>query len=196
MADPFVKLRLNDAISVRDSMPGWDNLPHGRALQSAIAAAERERAWEAKRDADWQRRKPLPQPQAHPKPSKLDRIRKAHGKRGAKARKTMEVYDAVEQRAGGVCECGCGGAFGSGLDTMPEMDHFWGRARKESVESCWMLRAKCHREKTSNKPSRDFWLIRFGRHATQHGYREQFARCSREIEAESLVSRAAEVSRG
>jgi hypothetical protein len=53
------------------------------------------------------------------------------------------------------------------------MDHFWGRAREESVESCWMLCPRCDARKTENKPSRAQWLINFGQHCASYEYRGQ-----------------------
>lgn len=94
------------------------------------------------------------------------------------ARQATEAVDAIHarkavrkacaDRAGGCCES-CGTRRGEAL----HMDHFWGRAREESVESCWMLCARCDREKTENVGGRVEWLRRFGAHAALHGYREQ-----------------------
>lgn len=191
MKDPFVRLSLAAAKTLDSKLHG--ERVYDQALRSAVDELGR-----AVARVEWTtaRKKARPAKQAHPKCSKLDRLRKAHGKRGAKARKTMEVYDAVEQRARGVCECGCGGAFGSDLDTMPEMDHFWGRAREESVESCWMLRAQCHREKTGNKPDRKTWLKKFYTHCVVFEYSGQLGKCIDKLESERDIARAAEVSRG
>jgi 5-methylcytosine-specific restriction endonuclease McrA len=51
-----------------------------------------------------------------------------------------------------------------------ERDHFWGRARDESVEGSWALCTHCHRAKTENKPDRWYWLWSFYEHAKQRGY--------------------------
>jgi hypothetical protein len=79
------------------------------------------------------------------------------------------VRQAVVTRAGGRCEaCGTHVTAASG-----ELDHFFGRARSESVETCWLLcpgAVGCHRSKTDNQPSRRWWLERFRRHAVLHGF--------------------------
>lgn len=75
---------------------------------------------------------------------------------------------AVVERAGGCCEA-CGVRRGAAL----HWDHFWGRAREESVESTWMLCPRCDREKTDNDPSRLRWLVLFLAHVELHGYAEQ-----------------------
>ena len=53
-----------------------------------------------------------------------------------------------------------------------ELDHFRGKARAESVETCWALCRPCHREKTDNKPSRIHWLTLYARHCAIHRYTE------------------------
>jgi hypothetical protein len=60
-----------------------------------------------------------------------------------------------------------------------ERDHFWGRARDESVEGSWALCVLCHRAKTENRPSRWYWLWSFGAHAARLGYREQWEKAGR-----------------
>jgi hypothetical protein len=87
---------------------------------------------------------------------------------GGKRANTSAVYAAVAERAGEVCECGCGRplewlAWGPG---KPEMDHQFGRARAESVEECWMLRHDCHEAKRDNRE----WLEKFIDHARRYGY--------------------------
>lgn len=71
-------------------------------------------------------------------------------------------------RSAGNCECGCGYALteGGGLQNgTPELDHFFGRGKvKQSVETCWILRADCHREKTNNRPDAATWLRKFIEH--------------------------------
>ena len=201
MRDSFVKLRLKDARTIADPIrrpaASYELELALRRLDDLIAATEKLSA----------RKKARPLNQRHKKPSKLDRLRKAHGARGAKARKTMEVYDAVEQRAGGVCECGCGMPFLQTLAGAPEMDHFWGRRatgdRAESADTCWMLRSECHERKTNSKPSRQFWLIRFRNHSERFGSDLQAALVSGLLDAiriqdrldEARVARAGEAVR-
>jgi hypothetical protein len=72
-----------------------------------------------------------------------------------------------------------------------EMDHMWSRSREESVESCWMLCGGpqgCHRQKTDNKPSRLFWVRKFGIHCALHGYTKQLAKCRAQEESLLLKS--------
>lgn len=103
----------------------------------------------------------------------------AHAKpRPTKAEKqeeTSAIREACLKRAAGKCECGCGQYLGPAvgdpaymmLTTMPELDHFFGRGRgrpPQSVETCWILRADCHREKTNNRPDVATWLRRFLAH--------------------------------
>lgn len=90
-------------------------------------------------------------------------------RRKAKTARTSDVRTALVRRAGLYCECGCGQMF-KGPGGVPQLDHFFGRARAESVETCWLLRTDCHERKTRNEPSRPFWLERFICHAEHHGY--------------------------
>lgn len=194
MKDPFVKLRLKDARTIADPIrrpaASYELELALQRLDDLIDAAEKLAA----------RKKARPLKQQHEKPSKLDRLQKAHGKRGAKARKTMEVYGAVEQRARGVCECGCGTPFDQTMEGVPEMDHFWGRAatgeKAESVGTCWMLRREHHRSKTDNKPGRGVWLLTFRRHAQSHGYARQAELATQELDAAEAVSAAWRMSHG
>lgn len=143
------------------------------------------------------KRRPALPPQRFPKPDPADRERKHHEKHGRKARKTMAVYDAVATRAAGMCECGCDRALGDVLSfyAAPEMDHFWGRARAESVETCWMLRAECHRDKTNNRPDRREWLGRFAQHCLRYEYRTERRRALDRKDSLDDIEAAAEVSR-
>lgn len=91
--------------------------------------------------------------------AKKDRTKKA---------KRQDVRALVFLRAGGRCECGCGRAF---TDFDPgHFDHFFGRARAESVETCWALARDCDRAKTLNSPSAEYWLVTFQDHCERHGY--------------------------
>lgn len=86
---------------------------------------------------------------------------------------TSEVRRMVMLRAAGQCEAR---AIRGGLHTFrcrtqgSEFDHFFGRARSESVETCWFLCTACHRLKTENKPSSAWWLEAFLSHAELYGY--------------------------
>jgi 5-methylcytosine-specific restriction endonuclease McrA len=91
---------------------------------------------------------------------------------------TATVRAACVERAKGRCEaCGM-------LTTAPHMDHFHGRAREESIESCWMLCPSCHLDKTENRPSRRTWLLRFRSHCHQKSYGEQITKCDAAIALE------------
>jgi len=82
------------------------------------------------------------------------------------------------ERAAGRCECGCGVYVGT---EALHLDHFWGRAREESIESCWMLAPRCDRDKTENKPTRRAWLAFFAAHCLRNGYREQMLKVDRAL---------------
>lgn len=85
----------------------------------------------------------------------------------------------VAARANGCCEA-CGARRGPAL----HWDHFWGRAREESVEGTWMLCARCDRSKTDNSPNRAFWLEAFGNHVRLHGFAAQEAKVDRALTLE------------
>lgn len=79
------------------------------------------------------------------------------------------IRNAVFTRSGGRCEC-CGTEI---TKRTFELDHFFGRARSELVETCWALCSRdqgCHFEKTNSRPTRRWWLERFRRHAVLHGF--------------------------
>jgi hypothetical protein len=82
------------------------------------------------------------------------------------------VAEAVIERAAGRCEC-CDRPFagdeGRGRLTS---DHMQGRARSESLETCWALRMDCHESKTANDPSAPHWLAKFALFAKRHSYWE------------------------
>lgn len=100
----------------------------------------------------------------------LPRRKAAAAERAERTGATRATRGAVVSRAGGRCEC-CGAEVTS---RSGELDHFFGRARSELVETCWLLcngqEGGCHLGKTMNMPSRRFWLVRFHRHALKHGY--------------------------
>lgn len=114
-----------------------------------------------------------------PSPKKREATRAKRKARESKAKTkreaTSEVRAAVMARADMECECGCGQWFG-GLLGAAELDHFWGKARAESVETCWALASHCHRLKTNNNPSARHWLLRFHAHCENHGYTTEAAR--------------------
>jgi hypothetical protein len=84
---------------------------------------------------------------------------------------TASIREACLQRAGGKCECGCGVPavdWDKGYsfpEAKAELDHFFGRGKvKQSVETCWILRADCHLEKTMLRPDAATWLQKFIAH--------------------------------
>jgi hypothetical protein len=101
-------------------------------------------------------------------------------KRAAEAAVRAEVRAACVARAEGDCEA-CARFAGAAL----HLDHFWGRAREESVESCWMLCPGCDHEKTENKPTRQHWLHLFSFHCRNEGYADQVAKCDRALALEA-----------
>ena len=93
-------------------------------------------------------------------------------------RATKTVRRSVARRARGRCEAT--GAAGPKLS----MDHFFGRARSETVETCWMLSPAADFDKTNNIPSRRYWLLRFRRHAALHGYGRAIAMVDQQLALE------------
>lgn len=116
---------------------------------------------------------------------------KAAAKRADKNAETAAIRKAAMERAEGKCEfCGLpDGLFGRQL----QLDHFAGRARSESVETCWVLCPPCHRAKTDSKPSAEAWLNAFLVHCDEHGY----ADASRQAEARlAFVSSRSSLGKG
>lgn len=112
--------------------------------------------------------------QCGPKAKKLSALR-AHrissekSRRSAKNAETAAIWHAVNQRAiyeFELCECGCGVRLGDDR----QLDHYPGRAKGQSVDTCWMLNPWCHRDKTNNYPSTAHWNLRWRAHCGKHGY--------------------------
>lgn len=79
---------------------------------------------------------------------------------------TRRMRAAVVERAGGCCES-CG--IHCGVDG--HWDHFFGRGKvAQSVESTWLLCARCDDHKTRNHPNAASWLRRFVVHADCYRY--------------------------
>lgn len=85
--------------------------------------------------------------------------------------RTKEIRALVAERAGNICECGCGRTLSL---YHPQMDHWLGgsgrRKQKQSVETCWMLTMWCHRQRTNNYPSAIYWNRKFRAHCHRYGY--------------------------
>lgn len=65
---------------------------------------------------------------------------------------SVSTKKAAYDRSNGICECGCGVAFGSGKN-RPEYDHRIECALggDNSLENCVVLRLCCHSTKTSTR---------------------------------------------
>jgi hypothetical protein len=113
--------------------------------------------------ADWLlarlQKKPDPRVSAFQKRRKEEEAKA----RAAHNAETARIREACVARAGSDCECGCGRLWA-------EMDHFYGRSKGQSVETCWMLSRDCHRAKTENRPTRAIWDATFQAHCLKHGY--------------------------
>lgn len=90
---------------------------------------------------------------------------------------TRKIRRAVYARSGTRCENPA-----CTWTSPPTVDHFYGKANApETVETCWVLCARCHREKTDSKPNRKTWLLRFRGHCVRYGYVEQVAECDKKL---------------
>jgi len=89
----------------------------------------------------------------------------------------QRVWKAVQERSGGRCE-----SCSRGSGNYGQTDHFFGRARAEGVESCWLLCMECHYRKTNNQPSARFWLEMFVAHCAKHGYEAARERATKRLE--------------
>lgn len=125
------------------------------------------------------------------KPIRKQRLAAKKAKRASKKEARSDVRAAVVARANGACECGCGGWFGFGF-AAETMDHFWGKARSESLESCWALRWDCHQRKGAG-PSAE-WLGRWMRHCLKHGYAQQFKKASDKLASDVDIVKAGAIS--
>lgn len=96
-------------------------------------------------------------------------------KSAARRQETADIRRECLRRAGGVCECGCGQSLALEESApweagFPELDHMFGRGNgrlPQSSETCWLLRADCHRQKTRNEPDAATWWKKFLVHATR-----------------------------
>jgi 5-methylcytosine-specific restriction endonuclease McrA len=114
-------------------------------------------------------------------------------KRATKKAKRQGVRALVMARAEGRCEhCDAAETNFSPL----ELDHFFGKARSESAETCWALCRQCHRNKTDNTPSAASWLMAFITHAGFSGFTDARNMAVRRLNAMELVARATSMTRG
>ena len=125
------------------------------------------------------------------KPKRKPDTRKTakQARRATKRLSRAAIRARVIARASGECECGCGRGFGLPWG-MLELDHQFGRARSESFETCWAIRADCHYDKTKNQPSVAYWLLKFIAHCKKHGYRQAQAKAEARLESLQLIEAA------
>ena len=115
-------------------------------------------------------------------------------KRATKREETAAIRDAAIKRGEWCCEA-CGNMFGVNLRPA-QLDHFFGRGKAaQSIQNCWALCPNCHRAKTDNKPSAEFWLERFAVHARKHGYMAEVLRCQARLDSLRLMKEAEAASR-
>lgn len=110
-----------------------------------------------------------------PRGVKLARKEK-RAKKETRREKVSAIREAVMARAKGHCEY-------CGVHHSPlEMDHALGGSSRrvlESVAGCWGLCLVCHRAKTVNAPSAEYWLEKFLKHSSRHGYDAEPQRVAR-----------------
>jgi hypothetical protein len=89
------------------------------------------------------------------------------------AEMSPDLYHLLAARCRGRCEACRADLFSTGR----EVDHFFGRAKAEEVEStCWALCPRCHYQKTRNHPDSSHWLRLFIAHCVRWGYVESAQR--------------------
>jgi hypothetical protein len=97
--------------------------------------------------------------------------------KAARREETAAIWDACWIRCGGRCECGCGAVVMRDvldLNARAELDHVFSRGKgarlPQSVETCWILRADCHRDRHAARPSAESWWEKFIEHCRRYGY--------------------------
>lgn len=115
------------------------------------------------------------------------RATKAAKRETAKARRD-DVREQATARAKDECEA-CGVSLFA-IHHPAQLDHFFGRSRAESVETCWLICARCHREKTLNYPDAAAWFEAFIRHCVRHGYRAAAERARARLEGIIAIRRS------
>jgi hypothetical protein len=101
------------------------------------------------------------------KTTKVDKEEKA----AAHRQEIGEIRAFCLQRAGGLCECGCGRRLDlSGFELDHWLNGIGRRRQQQSIENCWVLSLRCHGERQRLKPSTPVWNARFAVHARKYGY--------------------------
>lgn len=127
------------------------------------------------------------------KPLKVARLKAKAAKKESAFQRWSRIRAEVFERAGHFCECGCGVPFG-GFQGSKQPDHFMGKARSESVDTVWALRAGCHDAKTLNHPSASYWLRKFIAHAERHCYWGAANKARERLVSEEMVEEAAKLT--
>lgn len=138
------------------------------ALRDALAALERhgEQALADQLRAVYAKRKATPASRGY---SATTLGGRKEEKRRRHAEETKAIRAALFDRSVGKgCE-NCGKRF-----ALLEMDHMLGgsgrRRQRQSVETCWAICQECHRNRTINVPSREFWRHRMRRFLVANEY--------------------------
>lgn len=84
---------------------------------------------------------------------------------------TAAIWEACWARCGGYCECGCGRMAlreTGDLNSRAELEHPFSKGKgarlPQSVETCWILRADCHRDRHAARPGAEAWWEKFIAH--------------------------------
>jgi 5-methylcytosine-specific restriction endonuclease McrA len=128
-----------------------------------------------------------------PKRSVVAAAKVRRAKKATKRDAFAAIRGAVVKRADGNCEA-CFRSL-SELD-RGEADHFWGRVRTPTTcQNVWLLCFSCHREKTANKPSPDFWLASFEQHVSRYGYTAERLKARNRMTVLEMMARQQAVAR-
>lgn len=118
----------------------------------------------------------LSKPKHYKKPIQKAREAKEQKERLSKRGGVDAIYKAVEKRAAGWCECGCGRQLLKNTWLWhPELDEWLNgngrRQQKRAVATCWMLTRYCHRLRQRYAGGAPLWNSLFEKHCAKYGYR-------------------------
>lgn len=167
-----VSLSRRSAVEIRDYLHGRASIP-----AKSFAIAELEHALTPRK----------------PRPLAVASRKVKAEKKASKREQRADVRALVMARAeanGNLCECGCGRVMDGEFILRPTLDHYFGRARAESVETCWAIAEGCHYLKSNNVPSASAWIERFITHAEKHGYTAEAERARARLEGICAIRRA------